>query len=229
MTQTTQFEQPQVEQPQFEQPVVEPMQFAQPQVAPIDPMTHVGNNKIIEGRELEELLFQDITREEAQKTTKVNKFYTFNRKNEEFQKLLDEEYDKYQQGKPDGSFSNYVAEKNFGEDGLGETVPQGSIGEMEKARELFFENGNTTSQDETNEIASGENNNSDNEVRKDKKVKDYYDENDKGGLVGKIIIGVLFALILALVTILVIKFVAPTSAIAEMIDEFALKILEMFR
>ena len=36
----------------------------------------------------------------SRQTAKIDKFYTFNRKNEEFQKLLDDEYDKFRSGKP---------------------------------------------------------------------------------------------------------------------------------
>ncbi len=36
----------------------------------------------------------------SRQTARIDQFYTFNRKNEEFQKLLDDEYDKFRAGKP---------------------------------------------------------------------------------------------------------------------------------
>jgi hypothetical protein len=50
--------------------------------------------------ELERDLFGDnLTEEvEAEETKKIDKFYTLYRKNEEFQRLLDEEYEKLKHG-----------------------------------------------------------------------------------------------------------------------------------
>ncbi len=244
---------------------------------------------IIEGKELEDLLFREVTRDQAQKTQKVNKFYTFNRKNEEFQRLLDEEYEKYQQEKNEskGGFSNYAAERKFETSEEFEGILSAEhIEEMTKAREMFFEEETIDAKSELKDDAAPikarpEPKVDANEIKEvatinkvmvdspaksealeepikkeaipelskaekkalDKKQKeeaklarkaakdeedDDYDD-EKGGLAGKIIIGVLFALIICMVVILVVKFVAPTSEMAEFIDSFALKILNLFQ
>lgn len=62
----------------------------------------------VTGDELERELFQDIretssamdAEERKKQTAKIDQFYTFNRKNEEFQRLLDREYEKYRAGRP---------------------------------------------------------------------------------------------------------------------------------
>ncbi|MGL4484705.1 MAG: hypothetical protein ACRCUS_07110, partial [Anaerovoracaceae bacterium] len=87
-------------------------------------------------------IFADIdSLSEGQQTQKVNKFYTFNRKNEEFQKLLDMEYEKFKKDTEDANtpFSQYVADKKFDTSREFEGVLSAEhIEEMAKARESFF-------------------------------------------------------------------------------------------
>lgn len=61
----------------------------------------------ITGEDLEKEIFDEIKETEPEdnenlkrQTAKIDKFYTFNKKNEEFQRLLDREYEKYREGLP---------------------------------------------------------------------------------------------------------------------------------
>lgn len=100
----------------------------------------------IKGEDLEKAIFGDI--EESKKADgNIDKFYTFNQKNEEFQKLLDREYEKFSNGRTvidDDEFAKsaaaYTAEteeaKPEVDDGMEKVT--GQAAEMAKAREVFF-------------------------------------------------------------------------------------------
>lgn len=106
---------------------------------------------IIQGKDLEEEIFAEAslvesipTGGELHKRNKiVDKFYTFNKKNEEFQKLLDKEYEKIKEGTTDGlddqSFRDSVSEINKkSNETWSEFNPTEHIAEMALARERFF-------------------------------------------------------------------------------------------
>ena len=84
--------------------------------------------------ELEKELFDD------RKTTRIDKFYTFNKKNEEFQELLDKEYEKFKRGEllsEEGSETGKGV--HGGEEDWPEFNPAEHIEEMARAREAFFD------------------------------------------------------------------------------------------
>jgi hypothetical protein len=106
---------------------------------------------IIQGKDLEEEIFAEAslvesipTGGESHKRTKiVDKFYTFSKKNEEFQKLLDKEYEKIKAGDDDSldeqTFRDRVTEINQQSEALWpEFNPTEHIAEMALARERFF-------------------------------------------------------------------------------------------
>lgn len=78
----------------------------------------------------------------ARHTAKIDKFYTFNKKNEEFQKLLDQEYEKFKEADPvppcfgpDSEECRYPSPK---EEDIPIIEAESQVEEMAKARELFF-------------------------------------------------------------------------------------------
>ncbi len=106
---------------------------------------------IIQGKDLEEEIFAEAFLVESipaggdihKRNKIVDKFYTFNKKNEEFQKLLDREYEKIKEGTTDGlddqSFRDSVSEINKkGDEPWSEFNPTEHIAEMALARERFF-------------------------------------------------------------------------------------------
>ena len=103
----------------------------------------------ITGEELEKELFREMEEpmSEAQKmrkrqTEKIDKFYTFNKKNEEFQKLLDQEYERFKKSREQEPAEDYGADlyklgdENFFEDFSNEGASQAL--EMARARQTFF-------------------------------------------------------------------------------------------
>jgi hypothetical protein len=115
-------------------------------IAPPEPV-----EEIIQGKDLEEEIFAEASLVETihaggdphKKTKIVDKFYTFNKKNEEFQKLLDKEYEKIKTGESDSfdeqNFRDRVTEINQQSDELWpEFNPTEHIAEMALARERFF-------------------------------------------------------------------------------------------
>jgi hypothetical protein len=107
--------------------------------------------KIIQGKDLEEEIFAEASLVESissgtdshRRTKIVDKFYTFNKKNEEFQKLLDQEYEKIKEGindvLDDQTFRDQVSEINQKSEELWpEFNPTEHIAEMALARERFF-------------------------------------------------------------------------------------------
>ena len=119
----------------------------------------------IEGAELEKVLFDEIEKDQG---SQIDKFYTFNKKNEEFQKLLDREYEKFSSGRDvigDDEFrASAVAVISSEEDLAEEEALENSSGdeediaeelpphvrEMERAQEAFFgeESGDAPDSDE---------------------------------------------------------------------------------
>jgi hypothetical protein len=106
---------------------------------------------IIQGKDLEEEIFAEASLVESipaagdlhKRNKIVDKFYTFNKKNEEFQKLLDREYEKIKEGTSDGldeqAFRDSVSEINQKSNGTwSEFNPTEHIAEMALARERFF-------------------------------------------------------------------------------------------
>jgi hypothetical protein len=106
---------------------------------------------IISGKDLEEEIFAEASLVESipagsdlhKRNKIVDKFYTFNKKNEEFQKLLDQEYEKIKEGTIDGlddqAFRDSVSEINQKSEGTwSEFNPTEHIAEMALARERFF-------------------------------------------------------------------------------------------
>jgi hypothetical protein len=101
---------------------------------------------IIRGKELEEALFSDM-RASEKADGNIDKFYTFNKKNEEFQKLLDREYEKFSNGRTvidDKEFEQSVVSVSDGEGAAaaagqedGADKPE-HVKEMERARAVFF-------------------------------------------------------------------------------------------
>ena len=107
--------------------------------------------EIIQGKDLEEEIFAEASLVESissgtdshRRTKIVDKFYTFNKKNEEFQKLLDQEYEKIKEGindvLDDQTFRDQVSEINQKSEELWpEFNPTEHIAEMALARERFF-------------------------------------------------------------------------------------------
>ena len=100
----------------------------------------------ITGEELEKELFAEMEEPmtEAQKmrarqTEKIDKFYTFNKKNEEFQKLLDQEYERFKASREEDDFAEdlyKLGDENFFEDYSREGNSQAE--EMAKARQTLF-------------------------------------------------------------------------------------------
>jgi len=99
------------------------------------PEARTDKADIIEGEALEKELFAE------RKTARVDKFYTFHKKNEEFQRLLDKEYEKFKQGQEedDRVFRENVqgVSTDTGEE-WPEFNPVEHIQEMARAREEFF-------------------------------------------------------------------------------------------
>lgn len=106
---------------------------------------------IIQGKDLEEEIFAEASLVESipavgethKRNKIIDKFYTFNKKNEEFQKLLDKEYEKIKEGTMDGlddqAFRDSVSEINKKSDETwSEFNPTEHIAEMALARERFF-------------------------------------------------------------------------------------------
>ena len=81
-------EEPVVEEPVVEEPVVEEPVVEEPEV----PETKESDALTME--DLEKDLFGEVSTGGQEPTKKIDKFYTLYRKNEEFQRLLDEEYNK---------------------------------------------------------------------------------------------------------------------------------------
>lgn len=111
----------------------------------------VETEPVLTGKDLEDEIFAEASLVETipagedgkKKTTKVDKFYTFNKKNEEFQKLLDKEYEKIKSGENDSldeqSFKEGVQAINKQNDELWpEFNPVEHVAEMARAREAFF-------------------------------------------------------------------------------------------
>ena len=105
-------------------------------------------NKAIQGEELEREIFENVETPDnptlARQTAKIDKFYTFNKKNEEFQKLLDKEYEKFKGGREEktetfGTDVDALRRDGEGlEDGMPVIKADSQVEEMAKARELFF-------------------------------------------------------------------------------------------
>jgi len=106
---------------------------------------------IIQGKDLEEEIFAEASLVESipaggdthKRNKIIDKFYTFNKKNEEFQKLLDKEYEKIKEGTTDGlddqAFRDSVSEiNNKSDETWSEFNPTEHIAEMALARERFF-------------------------------------------------------------------------------------------
>lgn len=120
------------------------------------PVIHVIHEKsktenIISGKELEEELFggsavrglEDEGEGLSRHTAKIDRFYTINQKNEEFQKLLDREYEKVRGGEPldDDVFAADVKKINTEIEERGKTQifqPVNQTEEMARAREELF-------------------------------------------------------------------------------------------
>jgi hypothetical protein len=111
----------------------------------------VVEEDIIRGKDLEEEIFAEASLVESipaggdfhKRTKIVDKFYTFNKKNEEFQKLLDKEYEKIKTGESDSldeqNFRDRVSEINQKTDELWpEFNPTEHLAEMAMARDRFF-------------------------------------------------------------------------------------------
>lgn len=111
----------------------------------------VVEEQIIQGKDLEEEIFAEASLVESipaggdihKRTKIVDKFYTFSKKNEEFQKLLDKEYEKIKAGESDSmdeqTFRDRVSEINQKSDELWpEFNPTEHLAEMAMARERFF-------------------------------------------------------------------------------------------
>lgn len=107
------------------------------------------NERVITGQELEQELFREMEEPmtEAQKmrarqTEKIDKFYTFNKKNEEFQKLLDQEYERFKKSRQQEEIDDLGADlyklgdENFFEDFSNEGASQAL--EMARARQSTF-------------------------------------------------------------------------------------------
>ena len=111
-----------------------------------EPEKPAAEEKEITGEELEKELFADMEEPmtEAQKmrarqTEKIDKFYTFNKKNEEFQKLLDQEYERFKQSREEDDFAEdlyKLGDENFFEDYSREGHSQAE--EMARARQTLF-------------------------------------------------------------------------------------------
>lgn len=119
-----------------------------PDAPVIKPMPGGEEKKVIQGEELEREIFENVETPDnptlARQTAKIDKFYTFNKKNEEFQKLLDKEYEKFKGGREEKAetFGTDVdALRRDGEaleDGMPMIKADSQVEEMAKARELFF-------------------------------------------------------------------------------------------
>ncbi len=119
-----------------------------PSAPVIEPMPDPEEEKVIQGEELERELFENIEAPSnptlARQTAKIDKFYTFNKKNEEFQKLLDQEYEKFkgdrgEQGETFGSDVETLRQDlDSREEEVHEIYGTSQVEEMAKARELFF-------------------------------------------------------------------------------------------
>ena len=114
-----------------------------------EPKAPTEKEREITGEELEKELFREMEEpmSEAQKmrkrqTEKIDKFYTFNKKNEEFQKLLDQEYERFKKSREQEPVEDYGADlyklgdENFFEDFSNEGASQAL--EMARARQTFF-------------------------------------------------------------------------------------------
>jgi len=200
--------------------------------------------------ELEKEIFDD------RKTTRIDKFYTFNKKNEEFQELLDKEYEKFKRGELlneegiDPGKGVHVREKEWPE-----FNPAEHIEEMARAREAFFYDEPETAgqpeevqpegaqpeeaqpegigpeeirQEETKQPLTAE--------KEDKweAFENYSEEEEKkekksGRKAGKIVITILVILLFVQVALLGIRFFAPESTVAQYVDEKAQVVLDLFK
>lgn len=107
--------------------------------------------EIIQGKDLEEEIFAEASLVESipaggdfhKRTKIVDKFYTFNKKNEEFQKLLDKEYEKIKTGENDSLDEQYFRDRvseinNKSSELWPEFNPTEHLAEMAMARDRFF-------------------------------------------------------------------------------------------
>lgn len=131
----------------YQDDVVGPKMWV-PGTPTVELMDSFETEKIIVGTELEKEIFRNIETPEnptlARQTAKIDKFYTFNKKNEEFQKLLDKEYEKVKSGRGERTetFGGEVEDLRRDREGIEEPVPtirsRSQVEEMARARELFF-------------------------------------------------------------------------------------------
>ncbi len=201
--------------------------------------------------ELEKELFDD------RKTTRVDKFYTFNKKNEEFQELLDKEYEKFKRGE---LLSEEGSETGQGVNGGGEDWPEFNpaehIEEMARAREAFFDDEpeidnepeitgkpESIQPEETQPEATRPEEKKPEEPdrpatagKEDKwaAFENYSEEEEKkgkksGSKAGKIVITILVILLFVQVALLGIRFFAPESTVAQYVDEKAQVVLDLFK
>lgn len=171
--------------------------------------------------------------DDLEATRKIDKFYTLYRKNEEFQKLLDAEYNKLQGGDIDDEMSDSVS-SILGEDTV---APETPVTEAPTQEDLFAQLQQTSAQTapvaEQAEATSANLTAPQNDLtaamepaakeskkarkKKQKKEKDEYDE--KGGSVLTVIAIVVAVLLVVLLGIILILNFAPESGIAQTLNE----------
>lgn len=174
--------------------------------------------------------------DDLEATRKIDKFYTLYRKNEEFQKLLDAEYNKLQGGDIDDEMADSV-NSILGED---TTEPETPATEAPTQNDLFAQLQQTPVQDAAPAQAANQEalvnatvatpqddfaaaateaavKESKKKVRKKKKEKEEYDE--KGGSALTVIAIVVAVLLVVLLGIILILNFAPESGIAQTLNE----------
>lgn len=170
--------------------------------------------------------------DDLEATRKIDKFYTLYRKNEEFQKLLDAEYNKLQGGDIDDEMADSV-NSILGE----ETVEPAAAEEVPTQDDLFAQIQQTPAQTapaaEQADAASANLTAPQNDLtaamepaakeskkaRKKKQKKDKEEYDEKGGSVLTVIAIVVAVLLVVLLGIILILNFAPESGIAQTLNE----------
>ncbi len=200
------------------------------------PADGADNDSTMSIDELEQDIFGEDEDSDLEATRKIEKFYTLYRKNEEFQKLLDEEYQKLKAGSADYSLMDEPVEETGTENmyGTGATIAM-EVAEVNKALEEAAGQQEAAEPKETEVPESKEAGDAMDfsgvsaETQAPAPVKekaappvededDDYETGKGGGVLTVIAIIVAVLLVILLVIILVLNF-APNSGVAATLNE----------
>lgn len=170
--------------------------------------------------------------DDLEATRKIDKFYTLYRKNEEFQKLLDAEYNKLQGGDIDDEMSDSVnsilgeetvepaaAQETPVQDGLFVQLQQTPAQTAPVAEQTDAASANLTAPQNDLAAAMEPSAKESKKARKKKQKKEKEEYDEKGGSVLTVIAIVVAVLLVVLLGIILILNFAPESGIAQTLNE----------